>query len=206
MQFLDYFRKPQMDASNELLRETEPSAIVTVDGIVRRLNAPMTTVLGRPEDQCVGRDLTALLSADQAVLARRLLAQGAMDHPRAMAVLVLPGSEASLACLFKAQPAADAADGEKLVWIRSLSARNDLAGLLIPFQLAAKSAGIALWTYSPAKRQLEWLGGVPVITKYSPKPTLSLAWVIARCHPDDREALRQLMRPPSAPVQPPAVE
>lgn len=195
-----------MHASKELLRGTEPSALVTVDGTIRRLNAPMATALGRAADQCVGHDLAALLSGDQGVLAERLLAQGAVGQPHAMAVLVLPGRNAALACLFKAQPAEDVAGGEHLVWICSLSAQNDLASLLIQFQLAAKAAGLALWTYSSAERQLEWLGGVPVMTKYSPNPTLPLAWVIARCHPDDREALRQLMRPPSSPSQPTAVE
>lgn len=189
-----------MDASNELLGETEPSALVTADGIVRRLNTPMATALGRAADQCVGQDLAALLSGDQGVPTRRLLAQGAAGEPRAMAVLVLPGRGTPVACLFKVQSAADAAGDEQLVRLHALSAQNDLAALLIPFQLAAKTAGVALWTYSPARRELEWLGGMPAVAKYSPKHTMSLAWVLEQCHPDDREALRRLMRPPVSPV------
>ncbi|SHN36016.1 PAS fold-containing protein [Actinacidiphila paucisporea] len=188
-----------MDASDDLLRKAYPSALVTLGGVVRRLNAPMATALGKPAVQCVGRDFAALLPAGQRVSAERLVAQGATGRRLAMNVLEFPGpGGASVVFLVEARLAEDSAGGERLVWVHSLDSKNDLASLLIPFRLAAKAAGLGLWMYSPADRQLEWIGGAPAMAALFPNPTVALSRVIARVHPDDQKALRRLMLPTSA--------
>lgn len=194
-----------MDGSDEILRNSEPSALVSADGIVRRLNDPMATILGRTPDECTGHHLADLLSEDQRVQAERLLGQGATGDPYATAVLIFPGYDAAVACLFKAQPLKYGADGEPLVRMSSLNAQNDLASLLIPFQMAAKVAGVALWMYSPHDHQLRWIGGEPEIASFPPQPALSLSQVIKQVHPEDREALRRLMQP-RASVHSPLIE
>lgn len=184
-----------MDSSREILRNGEPSALVSVDGVVRRLNDPMASVLGRAPDECRGRHLADLLSEDQRNQVERLLDQGVKDDPYATAVLIFPGRDAAVACLFKAQSVQGDAGGGPLVRICSLSAQEDLSRLLIPFQMAARVAEVALWMYSPSDHRLRWIGGETEIASLPPQPTLSLSQVIRRVHPEDREALRRLMRP-----------
>jgi serine phosphatase RsbU (regulator of sigma subunit) len=188
-----------MDASDELLQSAYPSARVTPGGVIRRLNAAMATALDRPAEQCVGRHFAALLPAGQRISAERLVAQGATGKRLAMNVLEFPGAGgAAVVFLVEARRAEDSAGGERLVWVHSLDSSNDLAGLLIPFRLAAKAAGLGLWKYSPADRRLEWMGGAPAMAALFPEATVSLSEVTARVHPDDRKALRRLMRPTSA--------
>lgn len=187
-----------MDASDELLRKAYPSALVTPDGVVRRLNAPMASVLGRPAEQCVDRRCLDLLPKDQKDAAMRLVAQGASGR-RAMTVLEFPGTgSASVVFLVEAQPVQDPAGGEPLVWVHSVDTHDDLASLLIPFRLAAKAAGLGLWMYSPSDRQLQWIGGAPRVASLFPKPSVSLSWATGRVHPDDRQSLRRLVRARSA--------
>ncbi|MFE2430701.1 SpoIIE family protein phosphatase [Streptomyces sp. NPDC059373] len=188
-----------MEASDELLGGAYPSALVSSGGDVRRLNAAMATALGRPAERCVGRDFAALLPAGQKISAERLLAQGATGKRLAMTVLEFPGSGgASLVFLVEARQVEDSAGDGRLVWVHSLDTQNDLASLLIPFRLAAKAAGLGLWMYSSFDRQLEWTGGAPAMAALFPKAAVSLSWVTARVHHDDRKALRRLLRPTSA--------
>jgi serine phosphatase RsbU (regulator of sigma subunit)/PAS domain-containing protein len=188
-----------MDASDELLERAYPSAHVTLGGVIRRLNDAMATALGRPAEQCVGRDFADLLPAGQRISAERLVAQGATGKRLAMNVLEFPGpGGASFVYLVEARLAEDSAGGERLVWVHSLDTQNDLASLLIPFRLAAKAAGLGLWMYSPSDRQLEWMGGAPAMAALFPKATVSLSKVTERVHPDDQKALRRLVRPTSA--------
>jgi PAS domain-containing protein len=193
-----------MDVTEEILQTADLTALVTPDGVIRRLNVPMATALGRSVDDCVGHDLAAVLPDDQTIAAERLLALGAMGERRAMTVFVFTGARASLACLFEARPVRYEA-GEQLVWIRAVSAENDFASLVIPFQISAEAAGLGLWTYSPSDRRLRWVGGVSGFASFSPEPTFSLPWIIGRVHPDDRDGLRRLMRPPTS-VQSPMIE
>ncbi|MFJ4848467.1 MULTISPECIES: SpoIIE family protein phosphatase [unclassified Streptomyces] len=184
-----------MDASDELLQRDTPSALLTLDGVVRRLNAAMATALGRPADQCVGRGFSDLLSEDQRRSARSLLAHGATTKRLAMRVLEFPGSgEASVVCLVEARPVTDPAGGERLVWVHSLDARHDLGALLIPFDLAAKAAGLGLCMCSPDEHRIEWLGGEPALATLFPQASMSLPMVMRRVHPEDRKDVQRLVR------------
>ncbi|WP_405766133.1 SpoIIE family protein phosphatase [Actinacidiphila glaucinigra] len=166
-----------------------------MDGTVRSLNAPMATTLGRPAEQCVGHDFCGLLPETQRASAENLLTHGATTKTVAMRVLEFsaPG-RASVVSLIEARPVTDPAGRERLVWVHSVDARNDPGGLLIPFRLAAAAADLGLWMYSPQENQLEWLGGAPALALLFPQATASLSRVVRRVHPDDREALRRLVR------------
>ncbi|MFF3946732.1 SpoIIE family protein phosphatase [Streptomyces sp. NPDC001902] len=184
-----------MDASDELLQRATPSALLALDGVIRRLNTAMASALGRPEEQCVGRGFSDLLSEDQRISARSLLAHGATTKRLAMRVLEFPGTgEASVVCLVEARPVTDPADDKRLVWVHSLDARHDLGALLIPFDLAAKAAGLGLYMCSPDEHQIEWLGGEPALATLFPQASMSLPMVIRRVHPDDRKDVQRLVR------------
>ncbi|WP_431961961.1 SpoIIE family protein phosphatase [Actinacidiphila sp. bgisy160] len=188
-----------MDVSDELFQGATPSALLTLDGVIRSLNAAMAMALGRPKEQCVGRGFGDLLSEDQRVPAGSLLAHGATANRLAMRVLEFPGtSTASVVCLVEARPVTDPSSGERLVWVHSLDARHDLGGLLIPFQLAAKAAGLGLFMCSTGERQMEWLGGAPALAALFPQESVSLSTVIRRVHPDDRKDVRRLVRSSAA--------
>src|SRR5262245_19836193 len=153
-----------MDASDELLRSAGPSALLTLDGAIRSLNAAMASNLGRPANQCVGRDIGDLLPASQRMSARSLVAHAATTGTVGMRVLEFPGpGHAPVVCLIEARAVKDPADGEQLVWVHSLHAGNDLSSLLIPFRLASKAANLGLCMCSPDDRQLEWMGGAPAL-------------------------------------------
>lgn len=188
-----------MDVSEELLRMASPSALLTLDGIVRSLNIPMASALGGPVEECVDHGFADLLPEDQRFTAERMVAQGVTGKRLAMTVLEFPGDGgASLVFLVEARLVQDSAGNEQLVWVHSLDTQNDVAGLLIPFRLAAKADGLGLWAYSPSDEQLEWIGGAPAIAALFPEPTVSLAWATARVHPDDQDALRRLVQARSA--------
>ncbi|MFF3559542.1 SpoIIE family protein phosphatase [Streptomyces sp. NPDC002574] len=184
-----------MDASDELLLRATPSALLTLDGVIRCLNAAMASALGRSEEQCVGRGFIDLLSEDQRVSARSLLAHGATTKRLAMRVLEFPGTgKTSVLCLVEARPVKDPASGEPLVWVHSLDTRHDLGGLLIPFDLAAKAAGLGLYMCTPDEHRIEWLGGEPALATLFPQASMSLSMVIRRVHPDDRKDVERLVR------------
>ncbi|MGW1885614.1 SpoIIE family protein phosphatase [Streptomyces sp. NPDC001970] len=197
-----------MDASDELLRGADPAALLTMDGAIRSLNAAMATALGEPAKQCLGRDFGEQLlecdfgdlwPASQRMSADSLVAHAARTKTVAMRVLDFPGpGGAPVACLIQAQQVKDPASDEQLVWVHALDARNDLASLLIPFRMATTAAHLGLWMYSPHEHQLEWIGGAPALATLFPDPTISLSTVISAVHPDDREALLQLLRSASA--------
>ncbi|MEU1600754.1 SpoIIE family protein phosphatase [Streptomyces sp. NPDC005708] len=188
----------RMDASDELLRTADPAALLTLDGAIRSLNVAMAKLLGRPTDQCLGHAFGDLWPASQRMSADCLVVAGARTKTVAMRVLEFPGRDGeSVVCLIEARQVKDPAGGEQLVWLHALDARNDLASLLIPFRLATAAADLGLWTYSPQRDQLEWLGG-PALVTTSPDLTAPLSRVISAVHPDDREAFRQLLRSPSA--------
>ncbi|UTP36763.1 PAS domain-containing protein [Streptomyces rapamycinicus] len=188
-----------MDASDELLERATPSALVTLDGVIRRLNAAMATALGRPWEQCVGRAFSELLPDNQRLAAESLLTHGATAKRLAMRVLEFPGTgTASVVCLVEARPVRDPAGGAQLVWVHSLDAKHDLGGLLIPFQLAARSAGLGLCMCSPHEHQVEWMGGAPALAALFPQASVSLSMVVRQVHPDDRKGLRRLMRSDAA--------
>ncbi|GAA3783619.1 SpoIIE family protein phosphatase [Streptomyces chiangmaiensis] len=188
-----------MDASDELLQRTTPSAFLTLDGVIRCLNPAMATALGRPWEQCVGRAFSDLLPDNQRVSAESLLTHGATTKRLAMRVLEFPGTGgASVVCLVEARPVEDPAGGEQLVWVHSLDAGNDLGALLIPFGFAARSAGLGLCMCSPHEHRVEWLGGAPALAALFPQASVSLSMVIRRVHPDDRKGLRRLVRSDAA--------
>jgi hypothetical protein len=54
-----------MDASDELLRRAEPSALLHPNGIVRSVNGAMAMALCRPAEQCVGRYAWELVPENQ---------------------------------------------------------------------------------------------------------------------------------------------
>ncbi|MFF3920523.1 PAS domain-containing protein [Streptomyces sp. NPDC001852] len=54
-----------------------PSALLTLDGVIRSLNAAIATQLGRPWAQCVGHGFVDLLPEDQRMSAEGLLTHGA---------------------------------------------------------------------------------------------------------------------------------
>ncbi|MFD8072010.1 SpoIIE family protein phosphatase [Streptomyces sp. NPDC059718] len=189
-----------MDASDELLQRACPSALLTLDGAVRGLNAAMATALGRPAEQCVGRDFGGLWPSSQRMSAEGLVAHAARADAVAMRELEFPGkSGVPIACLLEARQVKDPAGDKQLIWVHALDARNDLASLLIPFRLATAAAGLGLWMYSPQGDQLEWLGGLPTLVALVPDPTAPISRVISAVHPDDRQAFRQLLR--SASIQ-----
>ncbi|MGW4607342.1 SpoIIE family protein phosphatase [Streptomyces sp. NPDC004532] len=182
-----------MDASNELLRKAEPSALLYPDGIVRSLNRSMATALDRPAKRCVGRFLRELLPESQRNVVERIVAH-AGKHRLAMQVLELPRQgRASVVALIEARPVTSAG-GEQLVWVHSLNVSNDLGSLLIPFRLSARSAGLGLCMYLPQVRQIEWLGGAPAVAALFPEDSVSLPWVVRHIHTDDRPFLRRLLR------------
>ncbi|MFE4953633.1 SpoIIE family protein phosphatase [Streptomyces sp. NPDC056653] len=188
-----------MDASDELLRRADPAALLTLDGVIRSLNAAMATVLGRPAEECLGRDFGDLWPASQRMSAESLVAHAARTKAVAMRVLEFPGrGGAPVACLIEARQVRDSAGDEQRVWVHALDVRNDLASLMIPFRLATTAADLGLWLYSSHGHQLEWLGGAPALAATFPDPTTYISTVISAVHPDDREALWQLLRAASA--------
>ncbi|MFE8942497.1 SpoIIE family protein phosphatase [Streptomyces sp. NPDC007856] len=189
-----------MDATDELLRSADPSALLTLEGAIRSLNPAMAAALGRPAEQCLGRGFGDLLPASQRMSAESLVAHAAGTKMVAMRVLEFPGpGGAPIASLLEARQAKDPASGEQLVWVHALDARNDVTSLLIPFRLATEAANLGLWMYSPQGHQLEWLGGAPALVALYPDLTAPLSRVMSAVHPDDREAFGQLLRP--APAQ-----
>jgi hypothetical protein len=54
-------RERQMDTWDEFLRWATPSALLTPEGTIHSLNAPMAATLGRQAKQCVGYDFVGLL-------------------------------------------------------------------------------------------------------------------------------------------------
>ncbi|RPE42557.1 serine phosphatase RsbU (regulator of sigma subunit) [Streptomyces sp. Ag109_O5-1] len=188
-----------MDASDELLRGADPSALLTTDGSIRSLNAAMATALGKPAEQCQGRDFGNLWPTSQRTSVESLVAHAARTKTVAMRVLEFPGrGGASVASLLEARPVKDPSTDEQLVWVHALDARNDVTSLLIPFRLATEAADLGLWMYSPDEQQLEWLGGLPALVALYPDFTAPLSRMISAVHPDDREAFRQLLRSPPA--------
>ncbi|WP_217546790.1 SpoIIE family protein phosphatase [Streptomyces sp. GbtcB6] len=184
-----------MDASDELLRGADPACLLTLDGVIRSLNDAMATALGRSQEQCLGRDFGHMWPANQRMSAESLVAHAAKMKTVAMRVLDFPGpGRTPVACLIEARTVKDPAGDEQLVWVHALDARNDLASLVIPFRLATTAARLGLWMYSPHDHQMEWLGGAPTLAALFPDPATSLSAVISAVHPDDREALRQLLR------------
>ncbi|MFF4113663.1 SpoIIE family protein phosphatase [Streptomyces sp. NPDC001714] len=189
-----------MDASVEFLRRASPSAVLTLDGAIRGLNAAMAEALGRSEEQCLERDFADLWPPSQRTLAESLVVHAARADAVAMRVLEFPGrSGVPVACLLEARQLKDSAGGEQLVWVHALNAGYDLSSLLIPFRLATEAADLGLWMYSPQVDRLEWLGGAPALVALVPDSTTPLSSVISAVHPDDREAFRQLLR--SASIQ-----
>ncbi|MEU9150183.1 SpoIIE family protein phosphatase [Streptomyces sp. NPDC048417] len=192
-----------MDASDELLRGADPAALLTLDGAIRSLNSAMATALGRPAEQCLGRDFGDLWPAGQRMSADSLVRHAAKAKAVAMRVLDFPGrGGAPIASLIEAQQVKDLASDGQLIWVHALDARNDLASLLIPFRLATSAAHLGLWMYSSDEHQLEWLGGAPALAALFPDPTVSLSTLISAVHPDDREALGQLLRSASTQQSP----
>lgn len=188
-----------MDASEELLQRATPSALLTLDGGIHSLNAEMARALGRPREQCRGQGFVDLLSEDQRISAEGLLTHGATPMMVAMRVLEFPGtSTASVVCLVEARPVTDPSSGERLVWLHSLEAKHDPGGLLIPFQLAAKAAGLGLWMCSPDEHQVEWLGGAPPLAALFSQASVPLSDMIRRVHPDDRKDVQRLARSSAA--------
>ncbi|MGW1884944.1 SpoIIE family protein phosphatase [Streptomyces sp. NPDC001970] len=183
-----------MDASDELLRRAEPSALLYPDGIIRSLNAEMATALGRPAEQCVGRYAWELVPESQRSVVERIVAHASRQR-LAMRVLELPSpGGASLVFLVEARPVTTAG-GEQVVWVHSLNAHKDLGSLLMPFRLSAKSTGLGLCIYHPEVQQLEWLGGAATVGALFPEASVSLPWVVRHIHPDDRNSLRRLLAP-----------
>ncbi|WUD70722.1 SpoIIE family protein phosphatase [Streptomyces sp. NBC_00510] len=188
-----------MNASDELLQRADPAALVTLDGAIRSLNPAMATALGKSAEQCLGHRFGDLWPASQRMSAESLVAHAARTKTVAMQVLEFPGrGGAPVASLIEARQVKDPAGDGQLVWVHALDTRNDLASLLIPFRLATTAADLGLWMYAPQGRQLEWLGGAPSLAALFPAPTVSLSHVISAVHPEDREALRQLLRSASA--------
>ncbi|MCC5480087.1 PP2C family protein-serine/threonine phosphatase [Streptomyces barringtoniae] len=181
-----------MDASNELLRRAEPSALLYPDGAVRSLNEAMASALSRPAEQCVGRCIWELLPTSQRSVAKRIVAN-ANKQQLTMRVLELPRpGRVCLVTLVEARPTT-AAGGKQLVWVHALNVHNDLGSLLIPFRESAKAAGLGLCVYLPQVEQLEWLGGAPAVGALFPEASMPLPWMVRHVHPDDRGILRQLL-------------
>ncbi|MCF1512164.1 serine/threonine-protein phosphatase [Streptomyces glomeratus] len=159
----------------------------------------MARALDRPAEQCVGRRLVDLMPASQRTAVESLVAHAATTKTIVMRVLEFPGAGAPpVVCLVEAQPVKDPAGGEPLVWVHELDAGNDLGGLVVPFRLAAEAANLGLCVYSPQEHQLQWLGGAPALAALFPEASMSLSGVVRRVHPDDRGALRRLMRSTAA--------
>ncbi|MFF7184918.1 SpoIIE family protein phosphatase [Streptomyces sp. NPDC008222] len=181
-----------MDASDELLRRAEPSALLHPNGVVRSVNAAMAMTLCRPAEQCVGRYAWELVPESQRLVVERMVTHASK---LAMRVLELPSpGGASLVFLVEARPVTTAG-GEQLVWVHSLNVHKDLGSLLMPFRLSAKSAGLGLCIYHPEVQQLEWLGGAATVGALFPEASVSLPWVVRHIHPDDRNSLLRLLAP-----------
>lgn len=54
-----------MDTCDEFLRRPTPSALLTADGTIQSLNAPMAATLGRPTEECLGYGFLRLLPESQ---------------------------------------------------------------------------------------------------------------------------------------------
>ncbi|MGW2689889.1 SpoIIE family protein phosphatase [Streptomyces sp. NPDC001414] len=189
----------KMDASDELLQMATPSALLTLDGAIRSLNAAMAKTLGRSVEQCVGRGFGDLLPASQLTAVKSLVAHAATTKTVAMRVLEFPGpGTAAVVCLVEARPVSYPVGGESLVWVHSLNAGNDLDALLIPFRLAVEAAHLGLCMYSAQERELEWLGGAPALAALFPKASMSLSEAVRRVHLADRGELRRLVGPTAA--------
>ncbi|MFJ4844453.1 MULTISPECIES: SpoIIE family protein phosphatase [unclassified Streptomyces] len=181
-----------MDASDELLRRAEASALLCPDGVVRFLNDPMAKALGKPVDRIVGRRMWDLVPASQRSAVHRLV-EHAKDQRLAMRVLELPKpGNVSVVTLVEARLTA-AAGGEPLVWLHSLNVHHDLGSLLIPYGMSAKAAGLGLCAYLPEVGQIEWMGGADAVGALIPDGSVSLPWVVRHVHPGDWGALRRLL-------------
>ncbi|MFE5143730.1 PAS domain-containing protein [Streptomyces fagopyri] len=182
-----------MDTWDEFLRWPTPSALLTAEGTIHSLNAPMAATLGRQAKQCEGYDFLSLLPETQRPSAESLLIHGATTTTVAMRVLEFsrPG-KASVVSLIEARPVKDPASRERLVWVHAVDARNDPGGLLVPFRLAAAAADLGLWMFTPRSQRLDWLDGAPALAALFPHASTSLIRVFRRVHPDDRAALEQL--------------
>ncbi|MER7679211.1 SpoIIE family protein phosphatase [Streptomyces sp. NPDC096934] len=188
-----------MDASDELLERVTPSALLALDGTVCSLNGAMAKALGRPVEQCVGRGFGDLLPTSQLAAVESLVSHAATTKTVAMRVLEFPGpGPASVVCLVEARRVSDRAAGEALVWVHSLDAKNDRGGLLIPFRLAAKAANLGVCMYSPQERKVEWKGGAPALATLFPQASMPLSDLFRRVRPQDRSALRRLVRSTAA--------
>ncbi|MGW7614418.1 SpoIIE family protein phosphatase [Streptomyces antimycoticus] len=188
-----------MDASDELLRSAAPSALLTLDGVIRSLNATMARTLGGSAEQLVGGNIGDLLPASQRLSAETLVVHAATTRTVAMRVLEFSGpGHAPVVCLIEARAVQDPSGGGRLVWLHALHAGKDRTGLLVPFRLAAKAAHLGLCMYSPHERELEWMGGAPALAMLFPEASVPLSDVVRRTHPDDRMALRRLARTTAA--------
>ncbi|MFE3269318.1 SpoIIE family protein phosphatase [Streptomyces sp. NPDC059215] len=188
-----------MDTSDELLQRATPSALLALDGTIRSLNEAMARALGQPAEQCVGHAFGDLLPTSQMTAAASLVSHAATTKTVAMRVLEFPGpGSAAVVCLVEARRVNDPAEGQPMVWVHSLDAKNDRGGLLIPFRLAAKAANLGVCMYSPQERKLEWLGGAAALAALFPEASMSLSEVIRHVHPRDRGALRRLVRSTAA--------
>jgi serine phosphatase RsbU (regulator of sigma subunit) len=184
-----------MDTWDAAVHGADPSALLSLDGTIRSLNASMAATLGRPTDQCVGHDFRDLLPESQRTAAESLLLHGATTATVAMRALEFPGpGRASMVGLVEARPVEDPASRERLVGVYFVDERNDPHGLLIPLRLAAEASELGIWTYLPQERRLEWMGGAPLVAMLFPHGSMSLAEVVRRVHPDDRRALERLVR------------
>ncbi len=105
---------------------------------------------------------------------------------------------ASAVSLIEARPVKDPASRERLVRVHSVDARNDPGGLLIPFRLAAAAADLGLWSHHLHERP-DWGRWRTVLASLVPAclDALGPGWS-GRVHPDDRVALRRLVRSTAA--------
>ncbi|MFE2567443.1 PAS domain-containing protein [Streptomyces mirabilis] len=166
-----------MDTWDELLDTAGPAALLTLDGVIRNLNAAMATALGKSAEQCLGRGFGDLWPASQRMSAESLVTHAAKTKAVAMRVLDFPArGGAPVASLIEARPVKDPASDEQLVWVHALDARNDLTSLLIPFRMATTAAHLGLWMYSPNDHQLEWLGGAPAVAALSVRQRVKPAY------------------------------
>lgn len=199
--FREVFPRRHMDISRadnpSLGPDAEPSAVLAADGTISALTDSMAGLLGSSPAQCVGRVFSELLPESQRATAEVLIAHSAASRARAMRVLEFSGKDGmTIASLVEATPPV-AASSRRFVKVRVVHVQSDRDSLLIPFRMAAKAADLALFLYRDER--LEWLGGSSSLVSLAPSAALTLRELVQRVHPEDKAALRSVLRAIAAP-------
>ncbi|SDN16193.1 Serine phosphatase RsbU, regulator of sigma subunit [Actinacidiphila guanduensis] len=172
--------------------EEAPLALVTTKGDVRSLNASMAQLLSRPAAECEGRSFISLLPEHQREMGASFLAHVRASGTPSFRVIEFPVPDGSTVASLMEGALVPSGPGESLVRVRAVDSGKDDDGLLIPFRITAKTAGLTL--VGRRGDHIVWLGGSAGLAGLVSEPSLSLRSAFQRVHTQDKSALRGLLR------------